>query len=99
MDWNQRKQEVLQMADNSLMPHSLLVMSMLSDVQEMMARGMTKAANDTLNNAKIIIDARLATKDEHGRHMNQKMTITNDPSKPFGLTPTRLVCKNSLTGE
>lgn len=87
MNWEQRKIEVLKMADNNLMPISLLVMSMLSDAQEMMARGMTGEANEVLNNAKIIIDARLAHKDEHGRH-------TNFPTMATG--PVRFVCKNSL---
>ena len=65
----EREERVLKMADNSVMPISLLVMSMLSDAQEAMHFGQVDMANEILNEAKIIINHRLSKKDEHGRHI------------------------------
>lgn len=58
----------LRQLENSLTPASMYVMGMLSDVQEMISRGLLEMAVRTLDNAKFIIDERLSTKDEHGRH-------------------------------
>jgi hypothetical protein len=59
---------VLQMCDNSPTPPSMMVMGILSDCQFMIKAGLTEQAIEALNTAKIIIDARLAKKDSHGRH-------------------------------
>ncbi len=58
---------VLAQADRNA-PVSMYVMGMLSDAQEAMARGMTEMSNQIMNDVKLIIDQRMATKDEHGRH-------------------------------
>lgn len=69
MNHTERKEAVLKMADQSIMGISMLVLSMLSDVQEAIATGHLHLANDIVNDVKIIVDNRLAKKDEHGRHI------------------------------
>lgn len=65
---NQREKAVLQQADHNPGPTSMYVMGMCSDVQELLSRGMLAEANQVLNDIKLVIDRRMATKDEHGRH-------------------------------
>lgn len=67
--WQERKERVINMANNSGMPISMLLMSMASDAQEAMKFGHLDIANEILNDIKIIIDNKVAQKDEHGRHV------------------------------
>lgn len=64
-----RRLAVLSDVDISNMAPSMYVLSMLSDAQEKMRRGMTEFAYQIISDAKTIIDERLAKKDEHGRHI------------------------------
>ena len=63
-----KKHAILSQLDQSQIAASMFAMSMASDAQEAMARGDTQLANEILNNLKIVIDARLTVRDEHGRH-------------------------------
>lgn len=64
----QDRKDALERCDNSTMPASLYVMSMLSDAQEASLAGYFELAYQIMNDAKVIIDARLAKKDAQGRH-------------------------------
>lgn len=56
------------MLDTSITAESMLVMSLLSDAQELIAMGEPRRAIDLLNVAKVAIDMSLGERDEHGRH-------------------------------
>ncbi len=59
---------VLSQCDHSPSPTSMYVMGMCSDVQELIEQRDFERATSVLNDIKLIIDQRMATKDEHGRH-------------------------------
>jgi hypothetical protein len=63
------KEQILKIVDQSTMPPALYAMSMASDVQELIRLGFLKEACEVLNSLKLVIDARLSTKDEFGRHV------------------------------
>lgn len=65
----ERQKVVLETYDNCFIGGTMYLMGMLSDIQEMIARGMNKEAIAVANDIKTIIDNRIAKKDEHGRHL------------------------------
>ena len=67
-DREEAERSILAQADFQPSPLSMYVMGMCSDVQEMLQRGMIAEANHCLNEMKLILDKRMAVKDEHGRH-------------------------------
>jgi hypothetical protein len=58
----------LSQVDNQPSPLSMYVLGMLSDVQDSIRFGNPKLAIAICNDIKLIIDQRMSTKDEHGRH-------------------------------
>ena len=69
INWQKREEKVLDMVSKSRMPISMLLISMASDAQEFMHRGLIDTANEILNDMKIIIDSKVGQRDEHGRHV------------------------------
>ena len=65
---DQFKKSVLPQADHSPDPVSRYALNVISDCREAIARGMKTDALTMLNELYVIIDARMSTKDEHGRH-------------------------------
>lgn len=62
------KAAILEQVDGGVTPAAMFAMGMLSDVQQLIAMGQYQTAIQALNDAKVVINERLATKDEHGRH-------------------------------
>jgi len=63
-----REAAALAQCDHSPTPASMYVMGMCSDVQQLIEMGNLPMANAVLNDIKAILQHRIATKDEHGRH-------------------------------
>lgn len=68
----------LSLCDRSATPAAQYVMGMLSDVQEALNMGQVKLANAICNDAKLIIDQRLSTKDSKGRQDFSPAEITRE---------------------
>lgn len=90
----EREATALSQADSQPSPTSMYVMGILSDIQQLIEMGQLHLAVEACNTAKIIIDKRMAVKDEHGRHdySNSERFRKGMPQ----IVATRLVCKNSL---
>lgn len=67
------RESILAGVDESPMPASMYVMSMLSDVQYLLDCGDLDDARDFVNHIKIVVDERLAIKDAEGRHIKRKV--------------------------
>lgn len=64
----QRQEYIRRVLDEGHTPESMLAMSLASDAQELIARGMLREASELLNDIKYIIQLSLGERDEHGRH-------------------------------
>lgn len=79
------KAAILDQVDGGVTPASMFTMGMLSDVQHLIMSSSQLAGSkelvmalQILNDAKVVISERLATKDEHGRHdFNETEKKTN----------------------